>query len=266
MIFAGTTEHAVRYFTGSITQIIRDPSTNTNLSVAESYYILEPFKNAADLIIEISGGQVLPWRSQQISSAPMSAKDLELRYYQSEYFTSVLKGREGKQFGELNADSEEIGRSSESTFSTNIFGWPKRIPLHATGKLTQFSMLMHRSWTAMIRDVDEIRAQLVKSLSVGLLVGVVFWNQAKDPEPLYTSGLLNSTVSNITSILFFGMMYTLISNMQSIPFLCGQNKLYRREVISIMMIIIMIAAAVVLLLLLLLLLFLLLLLTIIVNQ
>jgi ABC-type multidrug transport system ATPase subunit/ABC-type multidrug transport system permease subunit len=60
-------------------------------------------------------------------------------------------------------------------------------------------------------------------------VGTIFYGQAHAESPLYTHAIPDASVANVTSLLFFGLMFTLISNVQAIPYLCSRNQLYRRE-------------------------------------
>jgi ABC-type multidrug transport system permease subunit len=93
-------------------------------------------------------------------------------------------------------------------------------------------MLMHRTWLAKVRDYADLKAQLIKNFVVGLVVGIVFYNQGDATSPLYSNGQPKSEVSNCSSILFFTMMYTMVGNLQAIPYLSSQTIVYRRELAS----------------------------------
>jgi ABC-type multidrug transport system permease subunit len=101
-----------------------------------------------------------------------------------------------------------------------------------TSSFTQLCMLIHRTWLAKIRDYADLRAQFLKNFVVGILVGIVFYGQGDVSSPLYSNGQPNSEVSNCSSILFFTMMYTMVGNLQAIPYLSSQIIIYRRELAS----------------------------------
>jgi hypothetical protein len=238
LIYFGPAKRALEFFVSPIKLNMSalsaqlkgvDPKAVTTIS--DSFYVQDEYKNAADLIIEVSGGQLIPLKRNMDdntveSAEALSAEDLELRYNISDIFLEARLSKEEQRHiqNTRTADDEPVPILSK------LLSNDREYHLHATTKVTQFHMLMDRTWTALMRDVEDLRAQTAKNVVVGLLCGTVFYQQAADPEPLYTAGLLNSSVMNVTSILFFGMMYTLVSNMQSIPYLCGMNKLYRREV------------------------------------
>ena len=103
---------------------------------------------------------------------------------------------------------------------------------HATGKVTQFKMLMHRGWFALWRDTQDLKASIGKNVVIGILIGIVFNNQANLSAPLFENGIPTSQQLTMTSLLFFSMMYCLMSNLQAIPTLCSNNQVYRRDLAS----------------------------------
>jgi hypothetical protein len=238
LIYFGPAKTAVDFFTAPARQnpTVQLPPHHQRASKAditsacERYYVQDEYKNAADLIIEVSGGQILPVTRVGASAVPCStattAEQLELRYAVSDHFIPARVSKEEQQ----QIDGTRTEEDEPVPWYLKLTSNDRKYHLHATTKVTQFRMLMDRTWNALMRDVEELRAQTLKNIIVGLLCGTVFYMQASSPEPLYVFGLLSSSVMNTTSILFFGMMYTLVANMQSIPFLCSRNKLYRREV------------------------------------
>jgi ABC-type multidrug transport system permease subunit len=77
-----------------------------------------------------------------------------------------------------------------------------------------------------------LKAQTIKNFVVGLVIGIVFYGQGVASSPLYSNGVPNAEVSNVSSILFFTMMYTMVGNLQAIPYLSSQILVYRRELAS----------------------------------
>lgn len=91
-------------------------------------------------------------------------------------------------------------------------------------------MLFHRGFIARIRDVADLKAHFLKNMIVGLLVGVLFYNQADISPPFFVNGAISPKVTGMNAILFLSIMFGAVSNIQSIPMLCDQSALYRQEV------------------------------------
>lgn len=105
---------------------------------------------------------------------------------------------------------------------------------HATSKWTQFQMLMHRGWLTTIRNTTTLKTMVIKNVVVAGVVGIVFLGKADVSEPFFDidkngNVFMTSDVTNLTSALFFAMMYCLMSNLDGIPALCDMNRIYRRE-------------------------------------
>jgi hypothetical protein len=143
-------------------------------------------------------------------SGPRLPEELEDIFKQSAYYLRNRKSRPSGVIGNLSLSSSRVGGSrraggggggggggvavrSESTsisdltsFSTD--GAPASAAgtvlttgtashyysyrrLHASSIWTQFKMLMHRTWVSTIRASDDLIAQLVKNVFIGLLIG-----------------------------------------------------------------------------------------------
>ena len=109
---------------------------------------------------------------------------------------------------------------------------------HASSNLTQIRMLFHRSFVSQARDTATLKTAIFKSVFVGLLIGLVFFNLA-DPSPPYFTvdplsgeSLLTPGVQNLASSFFFFLMYCLMNNLEQIPAICMNQNLYRRELAS----------------------------------
>lgn len=104
--------------------------------------------------------------------------------------------------------------------------------MHATTKLTQLKMLIYRTALSIIRDTEALQAEFLKCVIVGILIAVIFFGQAKTSTPLFVDGVPKAEVNNISSLLFFGMMYTSIATAEAVPFICSRYIIFRREVAS----------------------------------
>eukprot|EP01033_Poteriospumella_lacustris_P010357 gene10357-7362_t len=99
-----------------------------------------------------------------------------------------------------------------------------------TSTWTQLQMLLHRTFTARIRDTADLRAHATKNAVVGLLVGVLFYNQAHIAPPFFVGQAISPQVTGVNAMLFLTIMFSAVSNLQSVPMLCDQSLLYRQEV------------------------------------
>jgi ATP-binding cassette subfamily G (WHITE) protein 2 (SNQ2) len=160
-------------------------------------------KNPAEFIVDICGGQITP----EGSVDPRSADDLRSLFVRSPFC--------------------EVSVSQDSLISPDTM--IPYIRVHPTSKWTQLKMLMHRSFTSVRRDINDIFAQGLKNSIIGILIGIVFFNQARPVVPTYVNGLPVPAVSNVSALLFFAMLYCLLSNLQAIPILVAKNEIFRRE-------------------------------------
>jgi ABC-type multidrug transport system ATPase subunit len=168
-------------------------------------YKYDPDENPSEFIIDVCGALIHP-EGQEF---PRSSEELEKLFRESPYAKI--------------ADRKEI--------PPEMIEFDRR---HATNKVTQFKMILHRSWTGIMRDKGDLRAAVAKNVIIGLLTGIVFSGQADISEPLFDedTGLITADVSNICAMIFFVMMFCLMNNLQVIPSLCDRNAVYRRELAS----------------------------------
>jgi hypothetical protein len=165
-------------------------------------------KNPAEFVIEISCGQRLP----NGLLVAKQAEDLELLYKSSRFYRPPLISGSTKAWD----DDQTISSGYNSS-------------LYATSTLTQIKMLLHRTWLSKIRETNEIFAQIAKSVVVGLLFGAVWWDKGSPSEPLYEDGLMSTDTIAVISIFYIMSMYSVIGNIQAIPYLCSRIVIYRRE-------------------------------------
>lgn len=195
MIFFGNVDEVVTYFTG-----------------ADLGYKYNGSQNPAEFMIDVSNGQIYP-NELRMARYP---EELENIYSRSKLWKAP------PQIGLFgSAESADVQSKHETE--------------HATSIKTQSQMLLYRTWISAIRDTRDQGAQLGKNFVVGTLIGIVFWDQANVETPLYSDDTFHepsSSVQNVTSLLFFGMCFCLMSNLQAIPYLCLRNHIYRRELAS----------------------------------
>jgi ABC-type multidrug transport system ATPase subunit/ABC-type multidrug transport system permease subunit len=200
LIYYGPSRLVVDYFTSS-----------------DLNYFFEDGQNPAEFIIDIGEGIIKPVNRIK----PFTTDELEGIYMKSKY-RYVPPSADAIRNAHSLAGEEKKGGLCCS-----------KDRRHATTSWTQFKLLTERNILAIIRDIPEITAQLAKNIVVGLLIGVVFYQQARTTTPLFGAyGIPNPEVQNISALLFFGTMFTMMSNMQAIPYLCSRNLIFRREVAS----------------------------------
>ena len=119
-----------------------------------------------------------------------------------------------------------------------IFITGRHTRTHATSNLTQMRMLLSRSFLAQARDTAALKTAIFKSVFVGVIIGLVFYDLANPSPPFYTvdpisgEALLTPGVQNLASAFFFFVMYCLMNNLEQIPAICLHQNLYRRELAS----------------------------------
>lgn len=119
-----------------------------------------------------------------------------------------------------------------STQRTQAFSDGKIQHRHATRNMTQLKMLLHRTWTMIRRDPTDLRAGIAKNLITGCMNGIIFNNQADISQPFYENGIRTADVNSLCSLLFFTVMYNMMSNLQAVSTLCARDLIYRRELSS----------------------------------
>ncbi|KAJ1423014.1 P-loop containing nucleoside triphosphate hydrolase protein [Ochromonadaceae sp. CCMP2298] len=176
-------------------------------------YVFEGgFKNPAEFVIEVSCGQRLPVGARMAKQP----EELEMHYLSSRFYRPVVLS--------VHVD---ISRDQDMEL---IAGGDTN--LQATSKLTQLKMLMHRSWTAKIRDRPDMIAQLAKNIGLGLGFGIVFTDAGNISTPFYEDGYMTSDARTVNSIFFFFLVMIMVANVQAVPYLFSQRVLYHRELAS----------------------------------
>ncbi|RYH28500.1 ATP-binding cassette domain-containing protein [archaeon] len=193
MVYYGSVQQVVPYFT----------------SLGYAYDLGE---NPAEYIIEIS-------QNAKLSSTlgRMSVMELERQFLTSELVVQVNTQKFIAGVARTAIEGEQQDNKSKR--------------LHATTKYTQFKMLIHRDLLSITRDTHAIVALVSKNFIVGLLIGIVFFQQVKVTTPLFNVyGVPEPEVTNISALIFFGMMHTMVSNAEAIPHLVTKSLVFRREI------------------------------------
>jgi ATP-binding cassette, subfamily G (WHITE), eye pigment precursor transporter len=147
-------------------------------------YKYDKNQNPAEFIIEVCGGSSYPegWIT------PRQPEELQELYNKSSY---------------VQKPAEQVDFESEQNTYTRR---------HATGKLTCFKMLMHRSWFSRIRDKKDIKTNFFKVLFSGLAIGCVFYGKADLSYPFLVEDartqelILVPEVNSCVSLVFISTM------------------------------------------------------------
>lgn len=99
----------------------------------------------------------------------------------------------------------------------------------ATSFMTQFKMLLERSWISIIRNKPDLIINILKSTIIGLVLGGFSFGQMSVDPPFYSNGYPNANVNNVNTLLYFVMFNVMIHNTHTIIPLCQKNFLYKRE-------------------------------------
>lgn len=189
------------------------------------YYI--PGQNPAEFILEVSEGVITPVDAANVMTRVVPTLEQFVRkFHESSFYTApTIPTTTANQ---TNSDSKV-----QSVGQNGLLAGKRQGRLHATTKWTQFKMLLWRDGLAIVRDIDAFYAVLAKSIIVGLLIGIVFFKQGETTLPLFDEyGVPYAEVTNISALLFFGMMHSMITNIEAIPHICSKNLIFRREVNS----------------------------------
>ena len=67
-------------------------------------------------------------------------------------------------------------------------------------------MLFERTSVGLSRSTSVVVSLLLKNLLVGILVGIIYINQAKVSEPLYINSQPSTGVQSANSLMFLGII------------------------------------------------------------
>ncbi len=186
----------------------------------------EGFSNPADFALSVVSGSLAPRgnshpnhnRNNNNSNAPASrpwtARQLAERFRATDYHASLPA---------MPAKLDYLALPVPSTATIKERKQPSSFP---TSLGNQCRVLLQRSWLTQVRQVEFVRAQVLKNVIVAVVCGAIFYGQGAVPPP---SDQFNQESFNISSILFFAMMYTIVGNLQAIPQLFAMRVQYVRE-------------------------------------
>lgn len=195
----------------------------------------EGYSNPADFALAIVGGSLGPRAAPAAAPAhhapafngngngnghtrpPLTPQELVERFRASEHHAASLPPVPVPAVASTAASPRPPGSGSGSS------GGDKSFP---TSLGNQCRVLLARSWLTQSRQLGFIRAQLAKNVIVALVCGAIFYGQGAVQPP---SEQFNQESFNISSILYFAMMYTIVGNLQAIPQLFAMRVQYRRE-------------------------------------
>ncbi len=185
----------------------------------------EGYSNPADYALAIVGGSLAPLRAPAPASAahagangngngnggngngsgrcPLTPLELAERFRASEHHAASLPP--------LLVTAATTAFSPVPPPPSEGGGKGKAFP---TSLGNQCRVLLARSWLTQARQLGFVRAQLAKNVIVALVCGAIFYGQGAVPPP---SEQFNQESFNISSILYFAMMYTIVGNLQAIP-------------------------------------------------
>jgi hypothetical protein len=146
----------------------------------------ESFSNVADFVIAVVGGALIP----NTGTRALTPLEMADKFKKSPYFM-------GKPMSEM---AFIVPVDSAPSFPTSL--------------ANQCRVLVSRGWMTQWRQKDFIKAQLAKNLVVAVVCGIIFYGLGSQPVP---SVSYNKTTFSVSSILYFAMMYTILSNLQAIP-------------------------------------------------
>ena len=153
---------------------------------------------------------ILP--SSTPSTSPSSSSELnenkKLDTIKDKSITTKALYKYNKPFEDCSFEKEDYIQVNNPPFSLPFW------------KQTQ--ILLKRGILTQKRQTAFLRAQIVKNLIVGCISGIIFWQQG-------TAAEINEQPFNVASLLFFAMLYTILTNLQAIPQLYFMKVLYIRE-------------------------------------
>jgi hypothetical protein len=157
-----------------------------------------------------------------------TTKDLEIFFKKSIHYKNITDDHVLVKKNFQNATTINTNNTIETNNNSN--NKTKKIDrLHSTTSYTQLKMLFRRTWLSYIRDVDQLYAKLFKSITLGVVMGIVFYNQGNPSSPLLANGIPEAKTLSVISIIFWVTSLVCVMNIESMPLLCSLNPLFKRE-------------------------------------
>ena len=197
VVFQGAPNDAVDHFT----------SSSLNFQFNGEY-------NPAEFLLDVASGSCLPSNS----TSPLSPDYLETQFWSSSSGVEV---------------SSKINQTLSSSYHPNK-QHQRGAPPPSPSTFSHISTLCKREWSATFLNGEYFFSKLSKTISTGLLIGVIFFQRG-----LYatdSSNLMNEEGTDLTtnayntcSALFFTVMLLVLGNIETIPELFATKLLYTKE-------------------------------------
>jgi ABC-type multidrug transport system ATPase subunit len=171
-------------------------------------YVNEKDSNPADFICEVAGGMVcgggLDPNVSYGESHVKTPRELEKLFKSSSYYKPVTI--------DPNSSDSAMPKSPNNTW-------------------TQFKTLLSRGILTNKRNKAYRNSQIVKNIIVGILAGVIFYQQGSLNSSVWNTqtDFPESAGYNVVSILYFAILYSITGNLQAIPMLFQQKLMFVRE-------------------------------------
>ena len=202
-IYRGSAEHMVPYLSS---MGLRCPS----------------YHNPADFVIEVASGEHDPRAVSKLAAAQK-----EDFCKQEEGFHTTSRTPSGtctpynkdkiKQNHVKNPCLEKLRSTATSIFM------PDSQQHYVATTWTQFKILLWRTFTCILRDDQLVTVRLFSYVSVGLLIGGLYWNRGNDASATFNNG----------AMIFFCCMFSMFAGM--IPTLLEfplEMKVFKREYLN----------------------------------
>mgnify|MGYP003386410010 CR=1 FL=1 len=170
-------------------------------------YDLEKGKPIVEFVMDICGGAEIPRNMEE----PRSEDELMHTYEKSKYPA-------------LCSPHERLGLNAPLT---------THLRKHATNRVTEIKMLLHRSYTVQMADKGFAKRSIIRNLIIAGVSAFLYAGRGNLKPPLYSSSE-NPTSHQLTmtTILFFLVLYSNMSNNHSVPVIANRISLFRRELAS----------------------------------
>jgi ABC-type multidrug transport system ATPase subunit len=220
VMFFGPASEAVNHFT----------------SPAVGFMFAGGFANPAEFVLDVCRAQLLP----QGSSIRLQAADLSALYEGSRYHMSVVSAIKAEttrvavaESHKAADDNSESSASAVSSRALTLLGLARGnnnpAPQFARSYLAQCLVLIHRTWTWKARDMPDLRGQVVKNISGGLLYGLIFFQRGDPSGPYYENGYTKGNQQSVNSLLAQTAVYAAFTSLSAVGYLTASKSLYRRE-------------------------------------
>ena len=179
--------------------------------------------NPADFICQVAGGMVCNGSSDPTASFGEShiktPRDLETLFRESPSYQAIQRSLSQSLTSRLSEHEEILSVDDRKEKRHN--------------SIVQFYTLLSRGLLANKRNTAYRNAQIIKNIIVGLLAGVIFYQQGSMDGTVWVgdtqSGLPTQSGYSVVSILYFAILYAITVNIQAIPMMFNLKVIFLRE-------------------------------------